>query len=336
MGADVGSAAVRKLSTIRTVRAIALDSVSPSVTSRFASRQVESVPSALVVKSVQLRPSAKRKSSMAASPRRRSRWVVGLLAAAWTPILATQSSTPPREEQEHFLLTARITRTKDIGKGVTHPVRLTLSDGGLTHDAAFVTVDEREPIMRMKGGRTELDFVDSYKYTIAAYRLAVLLGLDDMMPVTVEREVDHHKGALSWWVDDVKFDEGQRLKLKTSAPDPAAWNQQMYRMRVFTQLVADTDRNVGNVLITNDWKLWMIDFTRAFRHSHQLLKPGDVTRCDRQLLTKLRALTKEQVAAVTKRFIGGAEIDPLMARRDALVALVDRLIAEKGEAQVLY
>ena len=74
----------------------------------------------------------------------------------------------------------------------------------------------------------------------------------------------------------------------------------MFRMRLFTQLVADEDRNTGNVLITSDWKLWMIDFTRAFRRNKQLLAPGDVTRCDRQLLEKLKALTKEQVAASTK------------------------------------
>ena len=34
----------------------------------------------------------------------------------------------------------------------------------------------------------ELDFVDSYKYNIAAYELAELLGMDDMLPVYVERK----------------------------------------------------------------------------------------------------------------------------------------------------
>jgi len=38
-------------------------------------------------------------------------------------------------------------------------------------------------------------------------------------------------------------------------------------MRVFSQLVYDTDRNLGNVLISEDWHLWMIDFTRAFRNN---------------------------------------------------------------------
>ena len=61
-----------------------------------------------------------------------------------------------------------------------------------------------------------------------------------------------------------------------------------------------------------------------------------MTRCDRQLLEKLKALTKEQVAASTKPFIGGAEVDALMARRDAIVALIEKQVAARGEAQVLY
>ena len=47
-------------------------------------------------------------------------------------------------------------------------------------------------------------------------------------------------------------------------------------------------------------------------------------------------LTKEQVAASTKPFIGGAEVDALMARRDAIVALIGKQVAARGEAQVLY
>jgi hypothetical protein len=80
----------------------------------------------------------------------------------------------------------------------------------------------------------------------------------------------------------------------------------------------------------------MIDFTRAFRRNRQLMAPGDVTRCDRALLEKLKALTKEQVAECTKPYIGGAEVDALMARRDAIVDLIGKQVAARGEAQVLY
>jgi hypothetical protein len=132
------------------------------------------------------------------------------------------------------------------------------------------------------------------------------------------------------------MDEGERLKSKVPVPNPAAWNEQMYRMRVFMQLVADTDRNVGNLLIDEDWKLWMIDFTRAFRRNKSVLSDKDLKKCDRELLAKLRTLTAEQVAAATKPYLTNAEVVPLMARRDQIVKLFDALAARSGEAQVLY
>lgn len=251
--------------------------------------------------------------------------------------LATRPQDPPLSPDQirDFLLTAKVVKHKDLGKGITRPTRLTLTNGTLTHDAVFSSVHETVSIMRYAGGRTELDFVDSYRYNIAAYRIAELLGLDRMMPVTVEREWDHRKGSLTWWIDAM-MDEEARLKQKRQPPDSEAWNRQMYRMRVFAQLVADTDRNLGNVLIDSDWKLWMIDFTRAFRHTRTLIAPGDLQRCDRQLLARLRELTAQAVEAQAAPFIGRAEIEPLMARRDAIVTTVDKLIAERGEDRVLY
>jgi len=252
---------------------------------------------------------------------------------------AAEPAAPPvlsRAEAREFLATAKIVKGKDAAKGITRPVRVTLSDGTFTHDALFSTVDERKAVERFEGGRVELDFVDSYKYTLAAYKIAELVGLDDMMPVHVEREWRGHKGALAWWVDDVMMEEGDRLKKKVQVPNPQAWNEQMYRMRVFTQLVADTDRNVGNVLIDKNWRVWMIDFTRAFRHNKTLLSDKDLKKCDRQLLEKLRALTADQVAAATSPYLTNAEIAPLMARRDVIVKFFETLIATNGEAQVLY
>ncbi len=74
---------------------------------------------------------------------------------------------------------------------MTAPKRLTLSDGVTTHDAVFQAIDERKMVANLGGGgrqaTTELNFVDSYRYNIAAYELSGLLGLDHMMPVYVER-----------------------------------------------------------------------------------------------------------------------------------------------------
>jgi hypothetical protein len=59
------------------------------------------------------------------------------------------------------------------------------------------------------------------------------------------------------------MDEVERHKQKLVAPDPDAWNKQMYyKGRVFDELVYDTDANLTNVLIGEDWKIWRIDFTR--------------------------------------------------------------------------
>lgn len=264
------------------------------------------------------------------------RVLVAAAIVAVSVVGASAQTTLTTEEKAQFLRTARVVSRKAIPKGVTRPVRLTLTDGTRTQDAAFSVVDQRVAIQKFKDGRTEFDFVDSYKYSLAAFRLAELLGIGDMVPVTVERELKGQKGALSWWVDDVKWDEGERQKLKLQAPDPEAFSHQMYRMRLFAQLIADTDRNTGNILITSDWTLWMIDFTRAFRRSATLSVPGSMARCDRALLGRLRALTKAEVAAATQPFIGGAEIDALMTRRDAILAYIDTLIAANGEANILY
>jgi hypothetical protein len=246
-----------------------------------------------------------------------------------------QAQTLTREQIAEFLSSAQIVASRDISKGVSKPVRLTLSDGTITHDAAFSSIDEHIGIMRFKTGRVELDFVDSYKHNVAAYRLAELLGVDDMMPVTVERLWKKKKGSLSWWLD-AEWDEEERRKLKLNPPDPVGWGRQLSRMRVFAQLVADTDRNLGNILISRDWKLWMIDFTRAFRRTRDLQESAGLTRCDRQLLARMRTLTERQIEEATRPYIGGSEVDAVLARRDRLVAFFEKLAAERGEASVYY
>jgi hypothetical protein len=258
--------------------------------------------------------------------------LAGLILLVSSVSVAPAQPTLSPDEQARFLATARIVSSRSLPKGITRPVRVTLTDGTLTHDAAFSTVDERKPVMQFSSGRTELDFVDSYKYSIAAYRIARLIGIDDMVPVTIEREWRGRRGALAWWID-AKWDESARRKLNLRPPDARAWTRQVARMRVFEQLLADTDRNLGNILITEDWQLWMIDFTRAFRRRQ--LTPRTLNHCDRRLLDRLRGLTREELLGAARPYIGGAEVDPLLERRDRIVARFEELIARRGEASVL-
>ena len=258
--------------------------------------------------------------------------LAGVLAAGSS--LAAQEPTLTKEQMQQFLLTAEIVASAPIGTGVTRPWRLTLSDGTITHAAAFQSVDEQE-LRKRVGRRIELNFVDSYRYNIAAFGLAELLRLDDMMPVTVERRWNGKRGALSWWLGET-WDDTRRLRERVFPPDHQTWSEQWYRMAVFAELVYDTDRNMRNILYTEGWKLWMIDFSRAFRIWGELRSPERIARCDRQLLEKLRQLTEEDVERKIGQHLTHGEISALMERRDKLVVYVEQLIAQKGEHIVLY
>ena len=237
--------------------------------------------------------------------------------------------------QAEFLRTAKVIRSRGINRGVTAPQRLTLSDGQVTHDAAFQAVNERKNQADFGHKGVEFNFADSHHFNLAAYVIAGMLGLDGMMPVTVHRTWNGKEGTLTWWIDDA-IDESTRLKEKRNPPNPAAWNQQMYKMRVFAALVGDTDRNLGNVLITNDWKLWMIDFTRAFRLWDELKYPEDLNQIERTLLARLRELDAAAVKEATAHCLTSFEADAVMKRRDLLVARFDGLVKTKGSAAVLY
>ncbi len=233
--------------------------------------------------------------------------------------------------QREFMLTAEIVESERIGKGVTEPWRLTLSDGTLTHDVGFQSVNERRDQARL-GNRVELGFTDAYRYNIAAYRVAELLGLDHMIPVTVERRWKTQPGAMTWWVDDVMMDEEARLADRRWPDDMEAFNRQYSQMLVFAELVYDTDRNHGNILYDTDWRLWMIDFSRAFRIWDDLRSPKSLNRCDRALLSGMRGLTRDQVEEQVGPYLTGDEVNAMLERRDKLVQHFDALIAERGDS----
>jgi hypothetical protein len=53
---------------------------------------------------------------------------------------AAKEQTLSKEQIKQFLLTAKVVASKQTGKGVTSPWRLTLSNGTVTHDASFQAV----------------------------------------------------------------------------------------------------------------------------------------------------------------------------------------------------
>jgi hypothetical protein len=268
--------------------------------------------------------------------------VLVLLVAFWaTALPAAQQTAPPAsvtlsaEQMEAFLLNAKILDTRSAGGGITNTQRATLSDGVLTHDAQIQTIDEIKQMFKPQNGPPEFNFTDSYRFNVAGYRLAVLLDLDNV-PMSVQRTVNGKRAAVTWWIDDVMMDDRTRIKKPVPSPDSVRTAGQIHVMRVFDELIQNRDRNLGNVLWTKDWKMWMIDHTRAFRTGAQLLNPKLLERIDRTLFAKIKVLTHETVSAAAGSSLTNYEIQALLTRRDAIVKLFEAKIAERGENSVLY
>lgn len=283
------------------------------------------------------------------TPRRRLGLFVvacGLLVAcagtARSTVSAPQAPDRPFSQwtdaqKEQFLKTAKIVDEHNIGVGVTGAKRATLDDGRTRHDAEVQTVNEFHlGVTDIPGQRPQMNFHDSYKFNIAGYRLDRLIHLN-MVPVSVYRVVNQDEAAVTWWVDDVQMMEQERYEKHIAPPDVSSWNDQMYTGRVFTELIYNTDPNLGNFLITSDWRLHLIDFTRAFRPDRTLREPKNLgPRLARRVYTGLRELTLERLTKVMDDLLEKAEIEGLLARRDLIVEHFDKLIAERGEAGVLY
>jgi hypothetical protein len=267
--------------------------------------------------------------------------LVGVFVLAAGVAAFAQSSAPAltAEQQREFLATARITGSRPIGKGVTGSLRLTLTDGTLTHDAGFQTIEMRASAEDIRQGRKragEVYFADSYMYNLAAYEIARLLNLDHMMPATVERRYRGQVGSLTWWVDNVLMDEAQRETSNAQPTNAMGFVQERQNMFVFAELVRDVDRNKGNVLYTKDWRVIMLDFTRAFRIQPELRDPSFLMRCDRKLYERLQTLTPDEVRAAVTNYLTGPELKALLARRQLIVDHYAQLIKQRGETAVLY
>ena len=129
--------------------------------------------------------------------------------------------------------------------------------------------------------------------------------------------------------------DADRYEKGIPPPDIDRWNDQKNQARIFNQLISNQDPNLGNVLIGEDWRLWLIDFTRAFRRLHELQEARAVRRIDRRFYNGLRALTAAALERETAPYLTRYERHALMARRDAILDILQRRIASRGEAAVI-
>ena len=120
-------------------------------------------------------------------------------------------------EEERFLLTARIGGESSAGKGITDSKKAMLTDGRRSHAAHIQWIDIYMPLFKGKDGSEEREFKDTWKFNVAAWRLAKLLHLTDMMPPSVQRTVDGKPASVTWWLDGIAMDEKERLAKRHQA-----------------------------------------------------------------------------------------------------------------------
>jgi hypothetical protein len=257
---------------------------------------------------------------------------VSLAAQAPAPVAPAQAPAPVLApvgakiwighygEFEEYLKSAKVVRIEDVPVGVTKPKRAFFEPGGLARAA----VVKHLPMGQRSG------FWEAYKSEIAAYELDRLLGLD-MVPVTVERRVGGELASVQLWVDGCKLLKDVDQK---ACPRPIEWAKQVCRQKVFDNLVANIDRNAGNLLVDDEWNLILIDHSRAFA-SDRMPFEKEMTRIDRELFARLKALDEASLMKRVRPWVlGDASVRGILKRRDRIVADFEKMARERGEAAV--
>lgn len=109
---------------------------------------------------------------------------------------------------------------------------------------------------------------------------------------------------------------------RRNPPSGALWNRQQYVIGVFDELIYNTDRNQGNLLVDPSWRIWMIDHTRAFRVDRRLRNAAKLAalRLEPPLAAALAALDRTALERCCGAYLTGEEMKALLARRDSILA----------------
>jgi len=252
----------------------------------------------------------------------------------------TKEEVADREKWEEFLKTAEIVKQAqpfESREAVTDPWVLTLEKDGVTNNAIWKDVEGRA-----KG------FMENWRWEIAAYRLDKHLGLN-MVPPTVERRFQGNRGSCQLWITSMmslkkKFDE----EIKTPSYRVFNWNRAFYMQRAFDNLIANEDRHQNQYLITEDWRMILIDHSRSFRTSKKFTKkliydekykegPTFIMKeLPRALYEKIKSLNTEVIKGVVGEYLTDNEIEAMLVRKDLIVKWVEDHIKKMGEDKVLY
>jgi hypothetical protein len=107
-------------------------------------------------------------------------------------------------------------------------------------------------------------------------------------------------------------------------------------MRLFDQLIANIDRNAGNLLYDDDWHLFLIDHSRAFTERKDIRGTTAPTRVERAFWNKIEALDMPTLQTTLGSWLSSKEITAILVRRDRMREAIKKMVAERGEANVFF
>ncbi len=284
-------------------------------------------------------------------------WILALAAVAVSPavqaqMLAAEQPAPVSEYLwldvdgqplpfqdnpaiEAALRSATVINRKEIGRGVAGAEKVVLEHDGVRFHAAFRTVNVREQSSPVNGAKRPKTYRDAAIFECAAYELSELLGIG-RVPPAVARRIDGESGTIQIWMEETRPEVVVIEQGVFDPPDAVRFYRQKQIMRLFDILIANSDRNQGNLLIDRNWNIWFIDHTRAFRQSSALVDPDGLTMCERSQWVALRAADEATIRARMEPYLESREISSLLLRQRKLIDFIQELIDTQGEDAVLF
>lgn len=240
-----------------------------------------------------------------------------LVAAAPTNVVCSLVWRGQEDTIEKFLAEGKVLKLEAVPIGVTKPQRATLEPGGPAARFAWKALTPGY----------SAGYMESYKAEIAAYKFDRMLDLH-MVPPIVERNLNGKNGAAVLWIENTK---GWSVTHPPRGPEPK-WSIQLTRMKMFDQLIANIDRNQGNLIYDEDWHLFLIDHSRAFTDRKDLKGTAVLGRVDRQLWARMSTLTLDDLDRGLGDWVGAKEKKAILLRRDKMAQQIKQMIAKRGES----
>lgn len=222
------------------------------------------------------------------------------------------------DELEVFLREAEVAGSEALPGGHPGQRRVTLQDGDKQLRAVFNSTDSM-PGLATGRWRRGADGAERYQHEIAAYLVDRMLGLE-MVPVTVERELDGVKGSLRVWIEG-SFSERERHERQIPFRGACDLAPIYEMMNVFHLLIYSVDQDLDQLRYDRHWQLWLTDHARGFGASRDI---REILRRSRlvpnpELARALENVTAENVGMLAP-YLNPRQVQALLQRAEQLRA----------------